>query len=260
MQIIPQWLKMNSARPDLSIVIPALAEEKRIGQTLQTLSEFIRKDPVISKLRLEVLVVAADSNDRTHEIIEQKAILFKRLVLLRPGPAVGKGRDVQYGILQAQGKVIAYMDADLATPLHHLSKFYTNVLDNADIVMATRNIRKHHKDPLRILVANTGNFLFRIAAGLWVEDTQCGFKMFSSHAAKLCFSRMTIQKWGFDMEILAIAKANRLKVVTRRVNDWQDMPFSTFNANIIKNSLHSLKDLACIAKNRLTGAYTTPEV
>jgi dolichyl-phosphate beta-glucosyltransferase len=250
---------MNSVQPDLSIVIPALAEEKRIGQTLQTLSEFIQKDPIISKLRLEVLVVAADSNDRTHEIVEQKAVLFKHFALLRPGPKVGKGRDVQYGVLQAHGKVIAYMDADLATPLHHLSKFYINLLDDADIVMATRNIRKHHKDPLRILIANTGNMLFRIAAGLWVEDTQCGFKMFSSHAAKLCFSRMTIQKWGFDMEILAIAKANRLKVVTRRVNDWQDMPFSTFNTSVIRNSLHSLKDLAYIARNRMSGVYTAPK-
>jgi len=250
---------MKSKQPDLSIVIPALAEEKRIGKTLDTLAHFLQTDAVISKLYVEVVVVAADSTDKTHEIAQQKAKLFKQFTLLRPGPKVGKGRDVQYGMLRANGKAVLFMDADLATPLRYMARFYADYQAGADIVMGTRNLRKHHKSVLRRTIANAGNLLFRVAGGMWVEDSQCGFKLFSAAAAKLCFGRMTIQKWGFDMEILAIAKANHLSVQSHRINDWRDMPHSTFDGSVLKNSLHSLKDLAHIAKRRLARAYVADE-
>lgn len=248
-------MEMSLKRPKLSIVIPAYAEEKRIGTTLETIADFIDRDPTISKLQVEIIVVAADAGDRTKEIVKQKAHLFASLTLLEPGPRVGKGRDVRFGMLHSHGDAIIYMDADLATPVHHISSFYSAFRDGADIVVGTRNIRAHHTRKMRILVANAGNALFRIVAGFWIEDTQCGFKLFSRHAAQLCFSHLAIVGWGFDMEVLAIAKANRFKVVTKRIDDWQDMPFSTFDTSVLWNSLQSLKDLALIAQRRLTRAY-----
>ena len=250
---------MKSKQPDLSIVIPALAEEKRIGKTLDTLAEFLQRDTVIRKLHVEVIVVAADSTDKTHQIVQQKTKHFKQLILLKPGPKVGKGRDVQYGMLRAKGNAVLFMDADLATPLRYMARFYNDYRAGADIVVGTRNLRKHHKSILRRTIANAGNLLFRLAGGMWVEDSQCGFKLFNAAAAKLCFERMTIQQWGFDMEILAIAKANHLKVRSHRINDWQDMPHSTFDGSVLKNSLHSLKDLAHIAKRRVSRAYVIKE-
>jgi dolichyl-phosphate beta-glucosyltransferase len=252
--------KQSQKQPDLSIVIPALNEEKRIGTTLDKLAQFLKTEPLFERISYEIVLVAADANDRTHEIIEEKRKLFKRFVFLKPGVKIGKGRDVQYGMLRAQGRAILFMDADLATPLHHIPRFYEVFEQGAEVIIGTRNLRNHHHSLLRLAVANAGNLLYRVAGGVWVEDSQCGFKLFSHDAADISFSKMTIQQWGFDMEVLAIAKINKLHIKTIRIDDWQDMPDSTFDGSIIRNSLHSLKDLGYIAFNRMKGSYREQRV
>ena len=242
-------------QPDLSIVVPAYREEKRIGATLDELAEYIRTQAFLKPLVVEVIVVSADSPDKTHEIIRSKQKLFKNFQFVTPGPKLGKGRDVRAGMLKARGKIVIYMDADLATPLHHLEKFYDACKKGSDVVIGTRNLLKHHHSKFRTMISNGGNLLFRVAGGVWVEDSQCGFKMFNEHANKLCFSKMTILLWGFDMEVLAIANANGLKIKSFRISDWKDMPDSTFTGNMVQNSLNSLKDLAHIVRNRLCGVY-----
>jgi len=116
-------------------------------------------------------------------------------------------------------------------------------------------LSKHHPGRLRRLLSNVGNMLFRIAGGVWVEDSQCGFKMFSYQAAQVCFTRLTITGWGFDMEVLAIAKANKLRVKSLRVNDWVSVSGGTFEEGFLSNSLISLRDLAYIFGNRLRRRY-----
>src|SRR5215471_11702106 len=111
-------------QPDLSIVIPAFHEEKRIGQTLEELAAFLDRDEFFKGKDVEVVVVVADSPDKTKEFVTAKQGLFHHFVFLKPGPKVGKGRDVQYGMLRASGKLAVFMDADLATPLHHMKQFY----------------------------------------------------------------------------------------------------------------------------------------
>jgi dolichyl-phosphate beta-glucosyltransferase len=245
----------STSRPDLSIVIPAYREAKRIGKTLDELATYIKTDKTFKDKQIEVLVVSADAPDKTHEIVEAKRKKFSNLSLLRPGPKVGKGRDVQFGMLRAKGRTVVFMDADLATPLRHLPKFYKASTQGADVIIGTRNLRKHHPNFLRRLVSNGGNLIFRFAGGVWVEDSQCGFKMFSHEAAQLCFSRLTIMGWGFDMEVLAIARTNELKIVSYRIEDWTSIPEGTFAESVIKNSLVSLKELAYILVKRLSGAY-----
>lgn len=240
--------------PDLSIVIPALSEERRIGHTLDALAKYLRT-PAMKGVKTEVIVVAADSTDATHQIAGKKTGLFDQFVLLRPGAPVGKGRDVQYGMLRAKGKVVMYMDADLATPLHHIAYAYQQCRDGAPVVIATRNLRNHHKSAFRRFIANGGNMLFRVVSGIWIEDTQCGFKAFRRTAARTCFNKMTIQQWGFDMEILAIAKINGLPITTFRVDDWRDMPYSTFEHKMLGNILRALLDFGHIALRRATGRY-----
>lgn len=242
-------------QPDLTILIPAYREEKRIGKTLDTLSDFLKRDTFMKKLDVEVVVVSANSPDKTHTIVEGKKKLFKDLTLLKPGRKVGKGRDVQYGMLRSNGAKVIFMDADLATPLHHVPDFYKICDKGADVVAGTRNLRTHHDNMIRRILSNVGNLLFRVVGGVWIEDSQCGFKMFTHEAAQLCFGKLTIKKWGFDMEVLAIAQTNKLRIETRRINDWQDMPDSTFTGSIVQNALNSLKDLGHVAKNRLRGVY-----
>jgi len=249
---------MNKIMPiDLTIVIPALNEEKRIGKTLDELAEYINNEPFFSKKNIEILVVSADSKDKTHQIVTQKADKFKNLKLLRPGPRVGKGRDVKYGMLRAKGEAVIFMDADMATPIKHLKKFYKSFENGAEVVIATRNLRSHHSNYLRRSISNLGNIAYKMLGGVWIEDSQCGFKMFSKNASKYCFSRLTITNWAFDMEILTIAKTNSFHMVTHRINDWVNVPDGTFNSGILENSISTLKDLFKIFINRLKGTYRT---
>ena len=240
---------------DLTIVIPAYSEEKRIGSTLNSLAFFLKEDDFFGKKAIEVIVVVADAPDRTHRIVVDKGRLFNNFRLLKSGPKVGKGRDVQLGVLGASSKMVIYMDADLSTPLHHLEKFYKTCEKTGDVVIGTRNLLRHHPNPLRRMISNAGNVLFRIVGGVWVEDSQCGFKIFDNHSAQLCFSKLKIMGWGFDMEILAIARANGLKIQSYRINDWKDMPHSTFTEGLIKISIRSLKDLGFIGMHRIKGTY-----
>ncbi len=244
-----------SKNPDLTIIIPALREEKRIGKTLDELSVFLKKDKTISKLNTEVLVVSATSTDKTHDVVLKKQNKFTNLRLLKPGKPVGKGRDVQYAVLRSKGNAVIFMDADLATPLRHLPAFYKEYTKGADLVIATRNLRRHHESFARRSLSNLGNLLFRIASGVWIEDSQCGFKLFSKKAAKLCFSRLHIMKWGFDMEVLAIAKANKFSITTKRINDWKSVPGGTFESGFLKNAVTSLGELTYIFSNRVRRVY-----
>ncbi|MDB5170460.1 MAG: glycosyl transferase family protein [Candidatus Saccharibacteria bacterium] len=248
-------MQQTQAQPDLTVIVPAYREEKRIGKTLDELSVFLKSDVALNGKTVEVLVVSANSTDKTHEIVLAKQKQFTDLKLLKPGKQVGKGRDVQYGMVRAQGAAIIFMDADLATPLKYLPKFYSAYLKGSDVVIATRNLRKHHPNPIRRLISNGGNLLFRVAGGVWVEDSQCGFKLFSHDAAQLCFSKLTIMGWGFDMEVLAIAKANNLKITSYRVNDWVSVPEGTFVEGMFANSFKSLQELARILSNRIRRTY-----
>lgn len=244
---------------DLSIVIPAYLEEKRIASTLDRLAHFLKYDSYFKNKEVEVIVVAADAGDRTHEIVETKKYQFKSFVFLKPGSRVGKGRDVQYGMLRARGKFVIFMDADLATPLHHLEKIYKSCEAGYDIVVGTRNLLKHHPNLVRRSISNLGNVLFRLAGGLWIEDSQCGFKMFNHQATRLCFTQLTILGWGFDMEILTIANVNKLKIKSFRINDWQSMPNSTFTDNVVVIAIRSLRDLVHIVRCRLSQSYNISE-
>lgn len=241
---------------DLSIVIPAYREAKRIGRSLEELARFIAEDPTLQPLNLEVIVVSADSDDDTHRIVQAKALEFKDLRLLTPGPRVGKGRDVRVGMLAARGKAILFMDADLATPLHHLASFYRHYLSGCDIVAGTRDLKRHHPQLWRRGLSVTGNILFRIMCGIYTEDSQCGFKLFSRKAARLCFSRQTINGWGFDMEVLTIANIHNLSIINVRIDDWKSVPGGSFTDTALKNMAVSLAELAYIAYGRLTGRYT----
>ena len=245
---------MKQRRPDLSIVIPAYCEEKRIGKTLDRLSSFLNNDKALKNKRIEVIVVSADSPDKTHKIISEKAGLFKDFVFIKPGPKVGKGRDVQAGMLKAKGKFVIFMDADLATPLSYLLIFLESINRGADLVVGARNLKKHHKSFIRRSVSRVGNSLFRIAGGISIEDSQCGFKMFTRRAAQICFKKMTIKKWGFDMELLVIAKNEGLNITIQRIDDWQDVPNGSLN-DVFRSSFYTLKDLLIIVINRIRGIY-----
>ncbi len=248
---------MVAQKPDLSIVIPAYCEERRIGATLRELATYLKHDPFCQHKIIEVLVVAADAPDKTHQIVTDQQPLFDDLKLLKPGPKVGKGRDVQYGMLRASGAAVLFMDADLATPLHHIEYFHEAIQQGNDMVIGTRNLLAYRANALRNTFSYVGNLLYQVFSTIHVEDTQCGFKMFSHQACSACFSKLTILGWDFDVELLAIAKVNGLSIKSRRIDDWVDQPFSTHTDRPLRIAFRTTTDFLRVAGNLLRGTYKT---
>jgi len=240
--------------PTLSIIIGALREEHRIGKTLDALSIFLKKEGLADST--EVIIVAADGGDNTVGIVNDTRSSFSVLRIVEPGAPLGKGRDIKAGMLSAKGQIRLYMDADLATPLHHI-KTVLAMFENEqpDIVIGTRRLTKIHKDIPRQLISLFGNFCFMIVSGFYSPDTQCGFKAFTAEATEVCFGKLTRLKWSFDMELLTIANVNKLRVQQVAINDWKDQPGGTFKPSL-SSSLQFFRDLSRIFLNRLFGKYT----
>ncbi len=138
------------------------------------------------------------------------------------------------------------MDADLATPLHHITTMLT-MFENEkpDIVIGTRKLSAMHEKQFRRFISTIGNLCFLVVGGFYSPDTQCGFKGFTADATKLCFGKLTRMKWSFDMELLTIAHVNKLEVQQIKITDWQDVPNGSFKPNL-KNSWQFFKDLVRI--------------
>jgi dolichyl-phosphate beta-glucosyltransferase len=147
------------------------------------------------------------------------------------------------------------MDADMATPLKHIKEFYDLYLQNNEVIIATRDFLRYRHNPFRIAVSRLGNIIFQLAGGVWVEDSQCGFKMFSARAARICFGHLTITGWGFDMEILTAARANKFPITSVRIHDWEAIPEGVFEDNVIANTARSFVDLGLIFTRRMRGYY-----
>lgn len=248
---------MTKPTPKLSIVIGALREEKRIGKTLNMLSNFLKEEDLDKTT--EVIIVIPDGGDRTLEIVLDLKSQFSNLVVIEPGAPLGKGRDIKAGMLAANGEIRLYMDADLATPLCHI-KTVLAMFENEspDIVIGTRKLTKIHKDLPRRLISLLGNFCFLLVSGFYSPDTQCGFKGFTASASDICFSKLTRMKWSFDMEVLTIAQVNHLNIQQISINDWEDVPDGPFKEQLKKSkglAWQFFKDLVRIFSNRVTRKY-----
>ncbi|HEU5187795.1 MAG TPA: glycosyltransferase family 39 protein [Candidatus Saccharimonadales bacterium] len=203
---------------DLSIVIPALREEKIIGDTLQKVAGYLKTQKFGE---VEVVVVAAHAGDKTEAIAKKHAHLFAHYQVINSGPRVGKGHDVQTGMLAAKGEKRIFMDADLATPLHHIAPL-VQALDSHDIAIGIRRLNAIHKGIFRSFVSQAGNMLIRTQLLPGIPDSQCGFKGFTALAAEQLFSALQTKGWGFDMEILARARQAKLTIKQIPIADWHE--------------------------------------
>ncbi len=206
-------------RPDLSIVIGAYQEAKFITATLEQLATHLRQHDLG---RVEVIVVTADSPDGTAKLARAQAHRFESFQLLEPGERVGKGRDIRLGMMTATGRYRLFMDADLATPLHYLDNIQQLMTQNVAVAVAVRDLDQIHHDWLRRFTSGLGNLLARVVLVPGIRDTQCGFKLFKASAAEAIFGRQMILGWGFDMEILALARYLGYPITAFAVPDWRD--------------------------------------
>lgn len=240
---------------DLSIILPAYMEAEGIAQTLDRLAEFLRTHEYGA---VEVLVVVADSPDGTAGIAESKSGLFHNLRVIHAGPRAGKGRDVRLGMFEAVGRYRLFMDADLATPLDHLDEVKKLIIDGAEVGIAVRNLVKIHSGFMRKCVTKFGNVLAQVILLPGFRDTQCGFKFFEAEAVEEIFGRMTIPGWGFDLEILAVARSLGYDVEVIETPDWKD-PKATgcglAGDSAARAALQVFKDLIRIRWNLVRGLY-----
>ena len=241
----------NNFTFELSIIIPAYNEEKRLPQTLASIDKFLRKE----KINAELIVVSDGSSDGTEEVVQKLKNEVSNLNLISYKQNQGKGYAVKMGVVSARGKLILFLDADNSTPIEEFLKL-KNKIKNYDIVIGSRKTENSDvkiAQPLyRVLLGRFGNFLIRIFLIDNISDTQCGFKLFRHNVAQEIFARQTIYGWGFDMEILAIAKLFNLSIAEVGVS-WINSTQSRFRP--IKDAYKTFLELIKIKMNLWMGRY-----
>jgi dolichyl-phosphate beta-glucosyltransferase len=237
--------------PKFSLIIPAYQEATRIEPTLDALAKYLKGN---NWLETEVVVVCATSTDGTADLARAKSKLFDNFRVIDAGPKVGKGRDVRTGIFEAKGAYKLFMDADLATPLHHLETIRELSKDGFQVAIGVRNLNQIHTG-LRKWISSAGNFLIQVMLLPRIKDTQCGFKAFSAEAAEEMFGRQTILGWGFDMEVLAIARILGYGIKTIPIPDWTEQPDGTFEGAVKSAAAETLGELFVIFWRKWTGRY-----
>ncbi len=236
---------------DLSIIIPAYHEASRIEQSLLTLASYL-KDHDYG--RVEVLIIA-QSDDDTGAAAQHDAKYFDEFRVVNLGKRAGKGGAVRAGMFEAVGRYKLFMDADMATPLHHLDDIAKIMKHQGQVGIAVRNIVSTHSG-LRKILSEVGNLLTQILIVPGIRDTQCGFKVFEAEAAAEIFSRQTILGWAFDMELLLIAKRLGYRIETFAANDWKDPKANGLvGESALKASVAMFKDMLKIRLNSSRGLY-----
>lgn len=226
---------------DLSIVIPAFNEEKRLESTLQNISQFSENN----LQNYEILVIDDGSTDNTADIVRK--FKDKKVKLIQNPKNMGKGFSVKLGMINAKYDPILFTDADLATPIEETKKFSEAIENGADVVIAARNIEGSNiqvKQPkYRQILGRAFPIIVKNMVLPDFNDTQCGFKMFKKTAARKIFARQTLKRFAFDVEILFIAKELGYKIQELPVT-WIDKEGSKLSP--IKDSIRMLNEIAKI--------------
>lgn len=232
----------------LSVVIPAYNEAERIGATLGKIHDYLQtKD-----YPYEIIVVDDGSRDNTTGLVSQIARQIPCISLLENGVNRGKGYSVRAGVLNAQGAMILFSDADLSTPIGEVDKLIPWLGRGYDIAIGSRGLPGSEilvRQPWRRqLMGKVFNRLVQLLAVSGINDTQCGFKLFTKEAARDLFEKQTVSGFGFDVEILFIASKNGYRIKEVPVK-WMDSPNSRID--IWKDPFTMLTDLARIRINAL---------
>jgi len=192
--------------PTYSIVLPAYNERERIAGTLDRILAHATE----RGWKVEVIVVNDGSSDDTAEIVGEYTRKHPALRLLDNPGNRGKGYSVRNGMLQARGDVLLFSDADLSSPIEEADKLFAAIAKGADIAIGSRWLDRQlqiRRQPLhRQLFGRIFNLALRIILGLQFRDTQCGFKAFTRRSAQAIFPLQKIERWGFDPELLYLAR------------------------------------------------------
>jgi glycosyltransferase involved in cell wall biosynthesis len=241
-----------TAPPRLSIVIPAYNESARIEAALANVLACVES----RAWDADILVVDDGSTDNTTAIVQHWMAANPRLHLIQNPGNRGKGYSVRNGLLQSSGEIVMFTDADLSAPIEEAERLIAAIDAGADVAIGSRWLDKQkqtvHQPLYRRFFGRCFNWVTRKVMGLPFKDTQCGFKAFRRDAAQTIFRLQTIERWGFDPEILFIARKLRYTIVEVPVTWGHD---ERSRISYLRDGTQMLKEMGQIRTNFLRGRY-----
>jgi glycosyltransferase involved in cell wall biosynthesis len=247
---------MNSPTLDLSVVIPAYNEEFRLPKTLESVFSYLQTRPC----RTEVIVVDDGSSDRTIEIVNASRKKYPGLRLVSNSENRGKGFSVRHGMIEARGAIALFTDADLSTPIEEADKLLAALKNEGyDGAIGSRAVDRSliqvHQSMIREQAGIFFNRLVRWIMGIDFSDTQCGFKAFRMDRARIIFEQQRVERFGFDPEILFLAKRNGLRVAEVPVRWSHD---AATKVNVAADGMQMFLELLRVRWSALRGRYPLP--
>jgi dolichyl-phosphate beta-glucosyltransferase len=242
---------MSSVSPDLSIIIPSYNEESRLPATLERIAAYLENYSGSA----EVLVVDDGSNDRTAAVAESFGSKIPSLRVVSNGENRGKGYSVRHGMHEARGRIALFTDADLSAPIEEAGKLI-DALERHDVAIGSRAMDRSmisvHESRFREFAGIIFNKIVRVILWLPFVDTQCGFKAFRRESCKIIFEQQTIERFGFDPELLYLARHHGLRTVEIPVS-WGHSPST--KVSMLRDSIQMFIDVFTIRWHALTGRY-----
>lgn len=234
----------------LAVIIPAYNEQERIGQTVQSLAGFL----AATAWRWEIRVVDDGSTDDTAQVVADAGRALPGLVVQRE-PHSGKGGAVKAGMLAARTAWRFLCDADLSMPVKELPRFLPPVLADVDVAIGSREghgARRIGEPLVRHLMGRAFNYTVQRALLPGIEDTQCGFKMFTGRAADAIFPRVTVTGWAFDIEVLYLARLLGLRIAEVPI-EWHYHAES--KVSMVHDSIGMVREVLRIRARARRGEY-----
>lgn len=242
---------MPPGTPELSIVIPSYNEEKRLPETLRRIAAYLKA----SGHKAEVIVVDDGSTDQTMKVAESFGGQIENLRIVSNGRNRGKGYSVRHGALEGRGEVVLFTDADLSAPIEEADKLLAK-MEEYDVAIGSRAMNRAlievHESKFREFAGIVFNRIVRIILRLPFVDTQCGFKAFRREKCKIIFEQQTIERFGFDPELLYLARHHGLRTVEVAVR-WAHSPATKIS--MWRDSVQMFLDVVVIRWNALRGRY-----
>jgi len=236
---------------ELSIIIPAYNEETRLPKSLERIRAYLDTKGISS----EVIVVDDGSRDSGVQYVESQMASWPALRVVKNHGNRGKGYSVRHGMLEARGKIVLFTDADLSAPIEEADKLLA-ALATHDVAIGSRAMDRSliavHQPRSREFAGIMFNTIVRVALGLDIEDTQCGFKAFRREKSRIIFQQQRIERFGFDPELLFLAKRNGLTIAEVPVR-WANAPGTTVS---MWDGIRAMFfEVAKIRWNAMTGKY-----
>jgi dolichyl-phosphate beta-glucosyltransferase len=243
--------------PEYTVVVPAYNEEGRLEPMIREAAEYFRARGASA----EIIVVDDGSRDGTSALVQRLMTTYGELRLIRLARNRGKGHAVRSGVVNAEGHYVLFADADGSTPMAELERLDAAIQAGAAIAIGSREVagegvRVRARWHRRII----GRSFHALVATLTVRgilDTQCGFKLLRADVAQELFSRMLMEGFSFDVELLMMAQRRGHRIVEVPVN-WTHRPGS--RVNLVADSLRMMRDLFVIRAHAVRGDYNVPHL